>query len=387
MAPRSYNPTNPTPAAGRAQGTHRRGHRRTARRPGRGRHQLRRDRQPGPVCRCPPCTATSRPRTNCCRAARGTSSAQAPPLPVEKILAADRPAPPPPRCLVVGHGTAAPALRAVAVEARGRRHSLPRRGCPTACAGRRPNSWRACYGVIWDPARAASWSRAGNRCCPSTSGTGWCADTACSRRPPGEFLFSACWPLLERSPQPGLPHIPGESRHDAPHYVDSSDRPRHLPHQHGPAGRDARRLFVQPVPGGRRETPAVPHRAAEAVPADSRPDRDGAARLPGCATSPSRTSSRTSAAAWREFLAAAPDARPVCSEVAAMVSVGDMVDVEPLAMADGQELSLGRHRLLWQSTPHLPAWLGMRLLFRRDYTDPVLRRPVHAARPRRTSHS
>ena len=55
-----------------------------------------------------------------------------------------------------------------------------------------------------------------------------------------------------------------------------------------------------------------------------------------------------------EFLAASPQARPVCSQVAAMVSVADMVDVEPLAMADGQELSLGRHRLLWQSTPHLP---------------------------------
>lgn len=54
------------------------------------------------------------------------------------------------------------------------------------------------------------------------------------------------------------------------------------------------------------------------------------------------------------FLAAAPEARPVCSEVAAMVSVGDMVDVEPLAMADGQKLSLGRHHLSWQSTPHLP---------------------------------
>ena len=54
------------------------------------------------------------------------------------------------------------------------------------------------------------------------------------------------------------------------------------------------------------------------------------------------------------FLAAAPEARPVCSQVAAMVSVGDLVDVEPLAMADGQALGLGRHRLLWQSTPHLP---------------------------------
>jgi flavorubredoxin len=55
-----------------------------------------------------------------------------------------------------------------------------------------------------------------------------------------------------------------------------------------------------------------------------------------------------------KFLAAAPGARPVCSAVAAMVSVADMVDVEPLGMADGQTLSLGRHQLTWQSTPHLP---------------------------------
>jgi flavorubredoxin len=55
-----------------------------------------------------------------------------------------------------------------------------------------------------------------------------------------------------------------------------------------------------------------------------------------------------------EFLAAAPQAQPVCSEVAAMVSVGDMVDAEPLGMADGQSLDLGRHQLIWQSTPHLP---------------------------------
>jgi len=55
-----------------------------------------------------------------------------------------------------------------------------------------------------------------------------------------------------------------------------------------------------------------------------------------------------------EFLAAAPQVRPVCSQVAAMVSIGDMVDVEPLALADGQQLSLGRHQLSWQSTPHLP---------------------------------
>ena len=55
-----------------------------------------------------------------------------------------------------------------------------------------------------------------------------------------------------------------------------------------------------------------------------------------------------------DFLAAAPEARPVCSDIAAMVSVADMVDIEPLAMSDGQTLNLGRHQLVWQSTPHLP---------------------------------
>jgi len=55
-----------------------------------------------------------------------------------------------------------------------------------------------------------------------------------------------------------------------------------------------------------------------------------------------------------EFLAAAPKARPVCSEVAAMVSVSDMVEAEPLGMADGQVLNLGKHQVVWQSTPHLP---------------------------------
>lgn len=55
-----------------------------------------------------------------------------------------------------------------------------------------------------------------------------------------------------------------------------------------------------------------------------------------------------------EFLAAAPDAQPVCSAIAAMVSISDLVDVPPIGMADGAALDLGRHRLTWQSTPHLP---------------------------------
>ena len=44
----------------------------------------------------------------------------------------------------------------------------------------------------------------------------------------------------------------------------------------------------------------------------------------------------------------------MCSDIAAMVSVRDLVEVEPIGMADGQTLDLGRHRMVWQSTPHLP---------------------------------
>jgi flavorubredoxin len=55
-----------------------------------------------------------------------------------------------------------------------------------------------------------------------------------------------------------------------------------------------------------------------------------------------------------DFLAHAPQAQPVCSHVAAHVSVADLVDVEPVAMQDGDVLDLGKHQLVWQSTPHLP---------------------------------
>jgi flavorubredoxin len=55
-----------------------------------------------------------------------------------------------------------------------------------------------------------------------------------------------------------------------------------------------------------------------------------------------------------DFLALAPQARPVCGRVAAMVSISDLVDVEPVALDDGQVLDLGRHQLVWQDTPHLP---------------------------------
>jgi flavorubredoxin len=58
-----------------------------------------------------------------------------------------------------------------------------------------------------------------------------------------------------------------------------------------------------------------------------------------------------------EWLAAAPDAAPLCGTVAAMVSITDLADRAPVALADGQAVSLGQHRVRWIDTPHLPhAW-------------------------------
>ena len=55
-----------------------------------------------------------------------------------------------------------------------------------------------------------------------------------------------------------------------------------------------------------------------------------------------------------EWLAVAPQAEPVCSVVAATVSVQDIADRPPRALADGEVLSLGSHSLQWHDTPHLP---------------------------------
>lgn len=61
--------------------------------------------------------------------------------------------------------------------------------------------------------------------------------------------------------------------------------------------------------------------------------------------------------ALNELLAAAPGAQPLCSQVAAMVSVDDLADRPARALADGEALSLGRARVRWLDAPHLPhAW-------------------------------
>jgi len=55
-----------------------------------------------------------------------------------------------------------------------------------------------------------------------------------------------------------------------------------------------------------------------------------------------------------EWLAAAPNAEPLCSTVAAIVSVTDLADRAPRALADNETLSLGRRTVRWLDTPHLP---------------------------------
>jgi flavorubredoxin len=58
-----------------------------------------------------------------------------------------------------------------------------------------------------------------------------------------------------------------------------------------------------------------------------------------------------------EWLAVAPLALPLCGTVAAMVSIEDLADRRPRALADGEVLSLGAHSVRWIDAPHLPhAW-------------------------------
>jgi flavorubredoxin len=61
--------------------------------------------------------------------------------------------------------------------------------------------------------------------------------------------------------------------------------------------------------------------------------------------------------AMNELLAAAPNAVPLCGQIAAMVSVNDVADRPARALADGEALSLGKHSMKWFDTPHMPhAW-------------------------------
>ena len=55
-----------------------------------------------------------------------------------------------------------------------------------------------------------------------------------------------------------------------------------------------------------------------------------------------------------QFLAVAPQAVPLCGAIAAMVSINDLADRPPRALADGETLVLGSHTMQWFDTPHMP---------------------------------
>lgn len=56
------------------------------------------------------------------------------------------------------------------------------------------------------------------------------------------------------------------------------------------------------------------------------------------------------------FLAAVPEAVPVCGRINALINA-DAFDRPPRALADGETLALGAHAVRWFDTPHLPhAW-------------------------------
>jgi glyoxylase-like metal-dependent hydrolase (beta-lactamase superfamily II) len=54
------------------------------------------------------------------------------------------------------------------------------------------------------------------------------------------------------------------------------------------------------------------------------------------------------------FLAAAPAAAPLCSTVAANISLRDSADRAPRGLADGEVVSLGAREIVWIDAPHVP---------------------------------
>ncbi len=74
--------------------------------------------------------------------------------------------------------------------------------------------------------------------------------------------------------------------------------------------------------------------------------------------------------ALNEFLAVAPQARPVCTFVGKVVMLDDYADREARVLADGETLPIGRHRLRFLATPHVPHCWDAGLFF--DETERTL---------------
>jgi flavorubredoxin len=74
--------------------------------------------------------------------------------------------------------------------------------------------------------------------------------------------------------------------------------------------------------------------------------------------------------ALNEWLATAPAAQAVCSFVSSVVMLDDFADRPPRALADGEVLPIGRHRVRFLATPHVPHCWDAGLFF--DETERTL---------------
>jgi flavorubredoxin len=74
--------------------------------------------------------------------------------------------------------------------------------------------------------------------------------------------------------------------------------------------------------------------------------------------------------ALNEWLAAAPNAVPVCGELGAMINIADFSNRPPRGLKPDEILGTGRHRFRFVPTPHLPHGWDAGVLF--EETDRVL---------------
>src|ERR1051326_989007 len=67
--------------------------------------------------------------------------------------------------------------------------------------------------------------------------------------------------------------------------------------------------------------------------------------------------------AIESFLTAAPNARPLTSDIGAMITGFDFMDRPATGMASGQRLNIGKRNLRWICTPHIPHGWDCGVLF------------------------
>jgi flavorubredoxin len=74
--------------------------------------------------------------------------------------------------------------------------------------------------------------------------------------------------------------------------------------------------------------------------------------------------------ALNEWLAIAPKAQALCSQLGALVSVADVADRSPRGLVDGETLRIRRRTVRWVDAPHVPHAMECGYLF--DETDGIL---------------